>query len=123
MRNLRPVVVIFILLLRSTVTLAQPPAGTKWAKDGNSYYAIEHNEIVQYLLPSFKRSTVAGQKELTPDETSQALNVRNFFFSSDQKKILIYTNSKRVWRQDTRGDYWVLDREDKQLYQIGKGKE
>ena len=49
-----------------------------------------------------------------------ALKVRNFFFSDDGKKILIYTNSKKVWRYDTRGDYWVLNTTDNSLKQIGK---
>ena len=26
-----------------------------------------------------------------------------------KSKLLIYTNSKRVWRTNSRGDYWVLD--------------
>ena len=33
--------------------------------------------------------------------------------------VLIYTNSKRVWRQKSRGDYWVLDRSARQLHQLG----
>ncbi len=27
----------------------------------------------------------------------------------DEQKLLIFTNSARVWRSNTRGDYWVLD--------------
>ena len=27
-----------------------------------------------------------------------------------QEDFLIFTNAKRVWRQDTLGDYWVFDR-------------
>eukprot|EP01136_Pigoraptor_vietnamica_P013454 Opistho-1_new@54471 len=38
------------------------------------------------------------------------------------KKALIYTNTKRVWRQDSRGDYWVADIASNKLTQIGKGK-
>ena len=33
--------------------------------------------------------------------------------------VLIYTNSQRVWRQNTRGDYWLLDRTSRQLRQLG----
>ena len=33
--------------------------------------------------------------------------------------VLIYTNSRRVWRQNTRGDYWILDRQSKSLRKLG----
>jgi dipeptidyl-peptidase-4 len=37
-------------------------------------------------------------------------------------KVLIYTNTRRVWRVHSRGDYWVLDRASGKLHQLG-GKE
>src|SRR5262249_26327414 len=39
--------------------------------------------------------------------------------SEDHGKLLLYTNSKRVWRQNTRGDYWILDRTTGSLKKIG----
>ena len=32
---------------------------------------------------------------------------------------LLYTNSKRVWRRNSRGDYWILDRIRKTLHKLG----
>ena len=29
--------------------------------------------------------------------------------SPDGKRVLLFTNSRKVWRQNTRGDYWALD--------------
>jgi dipeptidyl-peptidase-4 len=75
---------------------------------------------VQYNLPSFTKTVIADRNKLTPAGASVALTVRNFFFSDDDKKILIYTNSKKVWRYDTRGDYWVLNLSDNKLSQVGK---
>ena len=71
-------------------------------------------------MPSFTKTVIATTQQLTPKDSSHALKVRNFFFSDDGKKILIYTNSKKVWRYDTRGDYWVLNTTDNSLKQIGK---
>ena len=34
---------------------------------------------------------------------------------------MIYNNTKRVWRYDTKGDYWVLTLKDGTLRQLGKG--
>ncbi|MFO0891732.1 MAG: DPP IV N-terminal domain-containing protein [Isosphaeraceae bacterium] len=50
---------------------------------------------------------------------SEPLNIDDYAFSRDQSKLLIYTNSKRVWRVNSRGDYWVLDRASRELRRLG----
>lgn len=96
--------------------------GLKWNNDGTGYYLVEKGVIVKYELPSFSRSEVVQPAQITPAGSSKPLAVRDFSFSADGKRLLIYTNSKRVWRQDTRGDYWVLDMTDNKLQQLGKDK-
>ncbi len=101
---------------------AQPPQGVKWTKEGNGYFVAEAGEIVQYALPLLTKSVVVTKAQLTPKASNAPLSIRNFFFSGDNKKLLIYTNSKTVWRYDTRGDYWLLDLSDNSLKQIGKSR-
>lgn len=93
-----------------------------WAKDGNGYYEVEDNTITEYALPSFQKNVLVSSKQLTPKGPGEALTIRSFAFSADKKKVLIYTNSKKVWRRDTRGDYWVLNLSSNSLKQLGKGK-
>ena len=50
---------------------------------------------------------------------SSPLSVEDYAFSSDRSRLLIFTNSKRVWRTNTRGDYWVLDRAGRELRKLG----
>lgn len=92
----------------------------KWAKDGNSYYVQESGQIVRYQLPAMTSQTVLSKEQLTPSGAT-ALKVENFTFSEDEQKVLLYTNSKKVWRYKTRGDYWLLDIATKQLTKLGKG--
>lgn len=102
------------------VTLnAQPPKGIHWSKEGNNYYESSENGIKQVILPSFNEITIATKAQLTPAGKSAPLKIRNFFLSDDGKKILIFTNSKKVWRYDTRGDYWVLNTSNNSLKQLG----
>ncbi len=101
---------------------AQPPQGITWAPKGNGYYAIDAGEIFFTDLNSSKRTKVITKKQLTPVGSEKAINPRNYFFSADETKLLIYTNSKKVWRYDTRGDYWILDLNTNQIKQLGKGK-
>ncbi len=99
---------------------AQPPKGIKWLKDGSGYYANESGEIVKYQLPDFSKTVLVDRKSLIPEGKTNALGVRNFFMSDDGKTVLLYNNTKKVWRYDTRGDYWVLNIETKSLKQLGK---
>lgn len=99
---------------------AQPPKGVHWTTDGTGYYEATQDGIVLHSLPADTKKTIVDKSALTPAGSSAALKVRNFFFSEDGKKVLIYTNSKRVWRYDTKGDYWVLDLNTNKLSQVGK---
>jgi dipeptidyl-peptidase-4 len=116
----RGIVLITCLFYCCIIVIAQPPKGVHWTKDGSGYYETDQSGITLHTLPANTKKTVVDKSKLTPAGTSTALNVRNFFFSDDGKKVLIYTNSKRVWRYDTKGDYWVLDLINNKLTQIGK---
>ncbi len=112
-----------LLLMSACFTLkayAQPPKGIHWSADGNSFYESSSEGITKVQMPAFTKIAIATLQQLTPKDSSHSLQVRNFFLSGDGKKILIYTNSKKVWRYDTRGDYWILNTTDNSLKQIGK---
>ncbi|MNK33187.1 Prolyl tripeptidyl peptidase precursor [compost metagenome] len=110
-----------VSLLGSNVAKAQR-GGINWTKDGNSYYQNMGGEIVTITLPRNERKTIISNQLLTPTNASSPLRVRSFQLTDDGTKALIYTNTKRVWRQDSRGDYWVADITNNTLKQIGKGK-
>lgn len=95
-------------------------AQINWTNDGNSYYRLEKNELVTYTLPDKERKVVISEEQLTPDGKSEPIAVAHFSFSSDQQKVLLFTNTKKVWRLNTKGDYWVFDFETDALTQIGK---
>ncbi|TKC02744.1 S9 family peptidase [Pedobacter cryotolerans] len=113
--------ILFVSFLASSITKAQR-GGINWTKYGNSYYQNTGGEIVTITLPKNERKTILSLRMLTPANAQNPLNVRSFQFSNDGTKALIYTNTKRVWRQDSKGDYWVADITNNTLKQIGKGK-
>lgn len=96
-----------------------------WLEDGNSYSKIEKNGDGQWQVVACKAKGGESQILIPADalinpETGKAIPVRSFFFNSDHSYALIYTNTKRVWRYDTRGDYWLVSLADKKLRQLGK---
>lgn len=57
------------------------------------------------------------------DIKSSGLNsaVEDMVWSDDLKKVLIYTNSAKVWRANTKGDYWMFDLKSKKGKRLGQG--
>ena len=69
-----------------------------------------------------EKTLLLSAESMVPEGQEQPLylaNQRNLIWSPDETKLLIYTNTKRVWRVNSRGDYWVLDLETKTLDQLG----
>lgn len=108
-------------ILCCITTIAQPPTGRHWAKSGDAYYESADGNVNLVQLPALEKKVVVDKSLLTPKDSTKPLQIRNFFFSQDGSKMLVYTNTKKVWRYDTRGDYWLLDINSKQLRQVGKG--
>lgn len=93
--------------------------------DGERYSKTERNaegknEIVTYTAKDNKREVIISADRLVNPATGKQIPVRSFTFSADNSKVLIYTNTRRVWRYDTRGDYWVLNTADGTLHQLGR---
>ena len=94
----------------------------KWSPDGNSYFVNERSRIVRYDLPGLKPEVVVSPELLIPDKQTMPISVEDFQFTSDGMKLLFFTNSKRVWRYRTRGDYWVLDTRTRKIRKLGEGR-
>ena len=95
-------------------------AQVKWTNDGDSYYKLESNQLNTYKLPNHDVTTVISKDQLTPEGQKTPLKVAYFKFSLDQQKVLLFTNTKKVWRLNTKGDYWVFNFKTNKLFQIGK---
>ncbi len=109
---------------------AQALGAFQWAKSGDALYTVEEEKspsggqnIVRTDAASGKKETVISAEWLIPTGETKPLPIDDFTFSADESKILIYTNSQRVWRQNTRGDYWALDRKTKKLQKLGANAE
>lgn len=94
----------------------------QWTADGNAYYSFSAKgiDIVDLLHPDQNKPFLTTQ-ELIPKDSAQALEVQSFQVSPDGNSLLLFTNTQRVWRDNTRGDYWIFDKKTKKLVQLGKG--
>ncbi len=95
----------------------------RWLPDGLGYAIVERSaagaEIVHYDAATGTRSVMVAASRLWPPGAASGLDVDDYAWSSDGKSLLIFTNTRKVWRDNTRGDYWVLDLEGGQLQKLG----
>lgn len=97
----------------------------RWIEEGSAYTTLEKAadsngyDIVRYATESGERSVLVSAKELTPAGDPTPLSIADYAWSADNSKLLVFTNTQRVWRQNTRGDYWVLDRTAHTLTKLG----
>jgi len=110
----------------------------RWLKDGSGYTAVEASkakktdkdgkevsigkDIVVYDPETLKSHILISAAQLTPEKAEKPLSIDNYIWSEDRQKVLIYTNSKKVWRSNSRGNYWLLDLTTNVLTQLGGDK-
>ena len=101
----------------------------RWMKDNQGYSTLENNalsggkDIVRYDAKTGNKKILVSAKQLIPANETKPLSIANYEWSNDDGKLLIFTNTRRVWRYNTRGDYWVLNLSTGKLQQVGKNAE
>ena len=98
----------------------------RFLDNGKSYTTLEKSEAVKRAKDIIKYDTESGERTilvpaelLIPKGDTTALSISNYEWSTDKNMLLIFTNTKRVWRYKTRGDYWVLNLKTENLMKLG----
>lgn len=98
-----------------------------WMPEGGNYFVQrpaasgQGNDIVLIdpQNPDQEKVLIAA-KDLVPEGKNEPISISSFQVSKDGNKILIFNNTARVWRYNTRGDYWVVDLASGEVRQLGK---
>ncbi|MBN1274087.1 MAG: S9 family peptidase [Candidatus Aminicenantes bacterium] len=97
-----------------------------WLSFAEGYTTLEPSEsikgardIVHHDPETGARHIYIPAEQLIPAGTGEPLTIDDYEWSSDGKKLIIYTNSRRVWRRNTKGDYWVLNLRTLSLHKLG----
>jgi dipeptidyl-peptidase-4 len=96
----------------------------RWLAAGDAYTTLElavggGTDIVRYDAASGARTVIVPAARLTPTGASDAIEIEDYSWSPDGKKLLVFTNSQRVWRENTRGDFRVLELGSWRLRKLG----
>ncbi len=112
----------WIALLALQVQCTRLRAQEQWSADGNAYYEFSDAGIkLVHLLDAKKSSTFLAAEQLIPAGQQAPLNVQSFVVSPNGQDLLLFANTKKVWRDNTRGEYWIFNRKTNKLTQLGAG--
>jgi dipeptidyl-peptidase-4 len=98
--------------------IGQPFGPAAWLDD-STYTTVVNNELLRTDAATGKTTTLVTAAMLTPAGHREPLDIEDYDWSPDHQRLLIFTNSARVWRTNTRGDFWVLELATKDLRQLG----
>ena len=112
------IVYILIIVICSNILSAQQ-RGLNWTSDGMILSAKNGNIIK--TDPKTDQETIIINKEALTPPGNTTFKIQTFSFSNDKTKLLLFTNTAKVWRYKTRGDYWVYNTLSSKLQQVGKG--
>ncbi len=98
----------------------------KWLKGAAGYCVLEDStspqlgrDIVRYDPMTGEREILVSATQLVPTGESRPLKIDDYEWSTDLGRVLLFANTKKVWRRNTRGDYWLLDRRRGRLSRLG----
>ena len=98
----------------------------RWIRGGAAFTTLEDapstegaKDIVSYETATGKRSILVSHTLLVPLKATKPLKIDDYRWDKDANRLLVYTESRKVWRTKSRGDYWVLDRSTGALKKLG----
>jgi len=102
------------------------PVSSKWLADGESYTTIEKStssadafDIVKHDSATGEETILVDASRLIPDGAEGPLEIKDYSWSDDGQYMLISTNTVKFRRNESLGDYWLLNRNDWSLRQVG----
>lgn len=87
--------------------------GGQWAESGPVIQYIESEDgathLVQYNLETDEETRLIDGSRLRAPDTGRLIQIERYAYSPNGDDVLLYTDSERVWRQNTKGYYYLAD--------------
>jgi dipeptidyl-peptidase-4 len=112
--------ILFVFICFVQVAAAQNEGKIKWSASGNAYTVIKDGNIVQIDPVTEQKTILINKLKLTDPSTNKVLDLQSCEFNSNQTRALLFTNTVKVWRYNTMGDYWLYDMSTGKLIKVGK---
>jgi len=100
----------------------------QWSADGRSFVVVEADpqtrasDVWTVGIDDGKRERLVQGARLVAEGQAQPVDVEDIVWSVDGRRALVYTNSQQVWRQRTKGTYYVWDAQAGRLTPVSRGE-
>lgn len=109
--QLRVWISFFCIVLVSLQSFAQ----FTWTKQRGVIIAEDDGKI-------FTANLIKAEQETLLDLSKYPeIKLQSFSLDEEEKNIILFANAKKVWRYETKGDYFIYNIASKTIQQIGKG--
>jgi dipeptidyl-peptidase-4 len=98
----------------------------RWMPDGRHWTTVEQDmegrdELWRVDAQSGSRQKLISAVELVPEAGQDPIAIEGHQLSEDGRRVLIFTNSQQVWRQRTKGEYYVFEFDSRRLSPVSAG--
>lgn len=91
--------------------------GINWMRDGRYYTALSDNKVIRYDITTGQPvETLVDGNALTP-----RIEIDEYSFSADESMLLLQTRVQPIYRRSFVAEYYVYDRNAKQLQPLSSG--
>lgn len=113
-------------IVSGNLIMTKGSGALNWTKDGNYFSRLEPSsagvgkDVIRYRAKDNRREVIIPAEKFIDPITGNSIVPSRVEWSDDNSKVLVFTNTRKVWRYHTRGDYWVLDLKTGRFRQLGK---
>ncbi|MBX3732524.1 MAG: S9 family peptidase [Verrucomicrobiae bacterium] len=97
-----------------------------WSRHQSGYFTLARpraggggRDLIRCDAATGRTNVILPAHALTPPGEPGPLSIERFELSGDESRVLLFTNARRVWRENSRGDYWVADVTSRELTRLG----
>jgi dipeptidyl-peptidase 4 len=110
---------VWMMVLAMVSLTGSAQSKTQWTADGMALYRLKKNALVEESVQTGEnRRIVISDKEF--GETAVFEDMDDFSWHTASGQLLVFSNTAKVWRYNTRGDYRVFSKALKKWFQLGK---
>ena len=111
----------FVFMLTTIqVTAVFAQSKLQWTNDGEALVRLKKNALVEESVETgTDRKILISEQEFGSTDVFKDFD--DYAWHAASSQLLVFNNTARVWRYNTKGDYWVFNLKMKKWFQLGKG--
>jgi dipeptidyl-peptidase-4 len=92
-----------------------------WSQDGQNYLELKEGKIVKYSISDPSKFEILFDEAIHKTSTGGTIRVQGFALSTDERTILISTESEQIYRRSSKENNFLFNRTNNSLKQLSAG--